>query len=318
MFWMLLAACDSGPNYGPYSSAIKGYQERLVGTPCDHELVGTLASTLAEAGDKPAGLAVFETYEKDCPVDQAVRIKHFEMARSAGMNERAIALGLLLQDGKPSSYYTEEVTKLMVASGRPADAVPLLRAKMAGQSKKNEALVDLAEAQEAAGLPCDAWASWTIVWFKSLDLRGKAGTATARLLEEHPECAAGAVTAGGKVSQDPSEGYWRFETQLKEQTLWLGLDSSAPYSYVGDEAFATAEGVALVQENLSMKTGTGTLEGDLYRVDRIQLGDVSIANVQVMHVPRVIGGLDGFLGLDVVTRMNMREESEGVWSIQPI
>lgn len=228
MFWILLAACDSGPNYGAYSSAIAGYQDRLVGTPCDHELVATLATTLAEAGDKPAGLAVFDAYEKGCPVEQEVRIKHFEMARSAGLNDRAIALGLLLQDGNPNSYYTGEVTKLMVRSGRSEEAIPLLRSKMAGQSKKNSALVELAEAQEAAGQHCDAWASWTIVWFKSLDLRGKAGTATSRLLEEHPECAAGAVTEAGTVAQDPSEGYWRFETKINMREQSEGVWSIEP------------------------------------------------------------------------------------------
>lgn len=318
MLWMLLAACDSGPSYGVYTSAIRGYQERMQSTPCDHELVGTLATTLAEAGDKPAGLSVFQTYEKNCPVEKSVRIKHFEMVRSAGLNDQAIAVAQLLQEGDPNSYYTQELAELMVASGRAEEAVPLLRAKMAGQTKKSTALVELAEAQESAGQFCEAWSSWTVVWWKSSELRGKAGTATARLMQEHPECSGSQLAVAGKVKQDPSEGYWRFETQMGDETLWLGLDTTAAYSYVTSETLAQAEGVSLVQENLSMKTGTGTLEGALYQVDKIQLGDTPIEHVQVLVVPRMVSGMDGFIGLDLSARMRMREESEKLWLIEPI
>ena len=121
----------------------------------------------------------------------------------------------------------------------------------------------------------------------------------------------------GTVKQDPTEGYWRFDVALNTKDMLLGLDSSAPLTYISAETFEGIEGATLIAEGVTMKAGTGILMGDVYRVETARVGTVEVKHVDVLVAPKVKAGLDGFMGTNLGGRMKMREKTKKQWTLKP-
>ncbi|MED5370305.1 MAG: aspartyl protease family protein [Myxococcota bacterium] len=318
MLLLLLSACEPSP-YGVYATAIDNHRKSVAAAPCKTDSVNALATTLAEAGDGPAAMQVYSDFHAACGENKTLMSKHLDLAIQLADHAKAIELAQALSDGKPNSPYADQLVAELALAGRQDEALTLRRQQVAARgSKGHRQLRALAELQEELQKPCDAMVTWGQLWFVSPELRGTAGTAIATLEGQHPECEGVQLKEEGKVRQDPSDGYWRFETQLAGKELWLGLDTSAAWTYVDAAAMEGAEGVTEVMPHLSMLTGVGTLEGKLVHVDSIQVGTVTFKNVDLLVVPRLPSKIDGFLALNVSSRMGMRELNDRYWSIAPL
>ncbi len=314
---LTLLACDTGPDYGIFNTIIRGHRKTLELRPCEVKVVRELASALSDAGDKPAALETYRTYEAACDADATVVTAHLALARKQELGEEALGLARMLLELAPDNkVYLRQLTDLLLEHGRPAEAVPVLRRQYLSSPKDHDALQRLAEAEEAAGSTCDAMVSWGILWWVSSDRRGKAAQGVARA-EETGTCPGVALAGPGTVKQHAKNGYWRFQTWLAGHESWLGLDTGAPITYVTPEAFAGVEGATVIDTDVTMKAGTGRLVGDLYRVPEIKVGTVVLEHTRVLVAPRIVGDIDGFLGLDVGSRMRMREKSKSHWTLTP-
>ncbi len=318
--WTLLAllACDTGPDYGPFTMMIRSHRETLALRPCDGKIANELAVALRDSAAREESLQVFRDYEAACEPSALLLTKHVDLAKEAGQLEEALGAARKLRELLPdNAVYHRQLTDLLVEAGQPAEAIDLLKGRWYAIPKAHDVLESLAKAEEAAGLPCDALVTWGMLWWTSSDKRGEAGRAAGRI-EDTGACPGVVVEEGGSVRQKAEHGYWRFETVLGGKTVWLGLNTGSPLTYLSEDAFEGIEGAELIAEGVSMKTGTGRHVGDLYRLPSARVGDVEMALVDVLVIPRGAGGIDGFLGLNTAGRMRMREKRENLWTITPL
>ncbi|GEM_PF-6347730 len=318
--WTLLAllACDTGPDYGPFTLMIRAHRKTLLQRPCDGKIANELAVALRDSFATEEALQVFRDFEAVCEPDGVMLTKHVDHARAAGKLDEALGAARKLRELLPdNAVYHRQLTDLLVEAGQPAEAVPLLQGRYYAIPKAHDTLESLAQAQEAAGLPCDALVSWGTLWWVSPDKRGVAGRAQARI-DETGACPGVVVTQDGKVRQDPENGYWRFQSLIGGKEAWLGLDTSAPLTYMTADAFEGAQDPVLIAEGVTMKAGPGKWVGDLYRVQSARIGDVEMSLVDVLVLPKKPGGIDGFLGINTAGRVRMKEKDKRTWTLHAL
>jgi hypothetical protein len=316
MLLLTLFACDTGPNYGPFGTMIRAHRKTLETRPCDAKVVRELAIGLRDALAYEESLQTFRDYEAACePHESSVLMEHLELAKDQKQTDEAVGVALALTVIEPeNSVFRDGYIDLLLEAGRAEQAVPLLQTAYWANHKETDKLKQLAQAQEDAGMTCDALVSWAQLWWVSYDERGGAAVAVERL---DPSCPGVQLKEEGTVKQDPESGYWRFDVGFGETESLLGLDTSAPLTYISTEVFQKLEGATPGPTGVTMKAGTGILVGDVYTVETVRVGTVSVNNVQVLVVPRVSGGIDGFIGLNIGSRMRMREKTEKLWTLTP-
>lgn len=316
MLLLTLLACDTGPDYGPFTTMIRAHRKTLETRPCDGTVVKELAIGLRDALAYEEALQVYRDYEAACEAREAyVLMEHMELAKDQGKLEEAVGAAKMLSEQEPDNdVFVEQHVDLLIEAGKPGEAIPLLQKAFWANYKATDKLLTLAKAQEDAGLTCDAMASWTQLWWVSDDHRGEAAVAQERL---DPGCPGVMLKEEGTVKQDPTEGYWRFDVALNTKDMLLGLDSSAPLTYISAETFEGIEGATLIAEGVTMKAGTGILMGDVYRVETARVGTVEVKHVDVLVAPKVKAGLDGFMGTNLGGRMKMREKTKKQWTLKP-
>lgn len=316
MLLLGLLACDTGPNYGPFTTMIRAHRETLETRPCDATVNKELAIGLRDALAYEEALQVYRNYEANCEAREAsVLLAHIELAQDQGNLDEAVGASQMLVDQEPENgVFVDQYVELVMKAGQPEKAIPFLQTAYWGNYKETDKLFTLAQAQEDAGLTCDAMASWTQLWWVSYEHRGDAAVGQQRLEER---CPGVTLKEEGTVKQDPAEGYWRFDVGLNGHDTLLGLDSSAPLTYISTEVFKGIEGATLVREGVTMKAGTGILVGDVYKVETARVGTAEVKHIDVLVVPKVKAGLDGFLGTNLGGRMEMSEKTKRQWTLKP-
>jgi hypothetical protein len=205
----------------------------------------------------------------------------------------------------------------MLQAGRADDAIPLLQGRYYASPVEDDVLQSLASAQELNGQPCEALVSWQMLYWSAPKLRGVADQAVARL-DGANDCPGVRLREETTLQQKGENGYWTFPVGFSgHDPVWLGLSSDAPLTYLSAAAFEGTTGATLVAEGVQMRAPREVLVGDLYRLDQLELGGVAFSHVDVLVVPTVSRGVDGFLGLNVVSRMTMSEKREALWVMQP-
>ncbi|MEN0065216.1 MAG: aspartyl protease family protein [Myxococcota bacterium] len=311
-FWAI--ACGLfGPDYGPYNSIVRLQRSAVEASPCDSTVVRALVGTL-EKVDVPAALEAYRAYEGGCEDrEQGLTSLHAELERTDGDLELALALGQRLFEAKPTRVRATFLAKVLDKLERTAEALAWRRQAVGLDPKNGPALKKLAKTEEASGSPCSAYVRWRQLRVVDWLSRGEASVQAERLLEL-PACANMVMEGTDSVRSELLRRAFVFPVEFGDSSIDLMTDSASAWTYATKDVLKGVVTEDLGQE-LSFKTAWGHLKGDLKRVDQLRIGAVQIHNVQLVVVPRLMGGLEGALGRNVLARISLRREVDDRWTV---
>ena len=99
-------ACDTGPNYGPFTSLIRAHRESLLTSPCDTRVATELAVALRDAAVPDEALQVYRDFEASCPSDATLLTAHLELALKRELTDEALQAAMALRDLAPTTAST--------------------------------------------------------------------------------------------------------------------------------------------------------------------------------------------------------------------
>lgn len=313
---LLLACAPSGPDYGAYAPLIKTKREAIAADPCNEKAVEALATSLQKAGHVEEAVPVVEAYAAGCPATQ--EFEDFEV--SFGRDAKVWTLALAVHDKRVADRPSDPALRasraeLREAAGDMPGALRDLRQAtlLREREARAEALKDLALAQTRAGKPCEAWQSWTVVAATSRKLKGEAQLAAHKLLAE-PACANQPVSGESKVKRGELAGWWTFPVALDGKELALGGDTSSLVTVVS-EAAAQRVGLSATGDPWFLRSFQGTVAGPMLHVAQMRIGETIIPDVDVVVLPSVPDGLDGMIGGDVLSRVELKEVAGTNWKV---
>ena len=85
-------------------------------------------------------------------------------------------------------------------------------------------------------------------------------------------------------------------------SLRLLVDTGATTTSLSTEALE-AMGARRLSQRVRVNTANGVTEMATYRVESLQLGDMTVNDLTVLALPSAPGGVDGLLGMDVLDRL---------------
>ena len=313
---LLLACAPSGPDYGAYAPLIKQKREVLAAEPCNEQAVESLATSLQKAGHLDEAVPAVKGYAAACPASQ--EFEDFEVA--FGRDAKVWELALSVHDKRVADRPSDPTLRasraeLREAAGDLPGALRDLRqaSLLREREARAEALKDLALMQVRAGKPCDAWQSWTIVAATSRKLKGEAQLAAHKLLVD-PACANQPVSGESTFKRGELAGWWTFPVALDGKELALGGDTSSLVTVVA-EAAAQRLGLSATGDPWFLRSFQGTVAGLMLHVAEMRIGETIIRDVDVVVLPTVPDGLDGMIGGDVLSRVELKEVSGTNWKV---
>ena len=313
-----LLGCES--KYGNLSPVIDDFKRQLAAQPCDGEMAVKLSDVYVRANDKQAALQVFRERGPACPAHEQVLQKQVELENQIGDKNKAVALASQLHELTPNDderFF--QLLDLLTAAGKGDEHFQLLLKAVALDPRKEAYLERLAKAYEARGDACRALTWWTTLSMYSRTLRGRADTEMVRLSAK-PECFGYIPKQSTKIKHQLSrQQLFVFPGQMAGKSVLVGLDSATAFSYIVKESFDKIPNTKPLGQHLELATAYGKLEGDLYAVSGITLGDMVIGPFDVVVVPRLEDQMDGLLGMTVQARLRMKrlENPENTWEISP-
>ena len=313
-----LLGCES--KYGNLSPVIDDFKRQLAAQPCDGEMAVKLADAYSRANDAQAALQVFRDRSPTCPAHEQALQKQIELETKVGDKNRALTLAGKLHELTPNDdEHFFQLLDLLSAAGKSDEHLRLLLEAVALEPRK-EALVErLAKAYDTRGDACRALVWWTTLSLYSRTLRGRADTEMVRLGAK-PDCAGYIPKQATKIKNTLSrQQLYVCPGQIAGKPVSVGLDNATAFSYLTKAAFDTLPNTKPLGQHLTIATAYGRLEGDLYGVSGITLGDMVIGPFDVVVVPRLEDQMDGLLGMTVQSRMRMTklESPDATWQFDP-
>lgn len=317
---LVLGLCGCESKYGQLEPVINDFKRQLSMQPCDGSMAVKLADAYVRAKDDQAALQVFRDRSPTCPASDDALQKQLDLEKQLGDQERALVLGRKLRELNPNDderFF--QLIDLLTATGKYDEHFTLLLQAVALDPRKDAVVERLAKAYEARGDACRALSWWTTLSLYSRSLRGRADTELVRLRAK-PECASYLPTRSTKIKHQLSrQQLYVFPGQIEGKPVAVGLDNATAFSYLTKEAFDRLPNTKPLGQHLQISTAYGKLEGDLFSVSGITLGDMVIGPFDVVVVPRLEDQMDGLLGMTVQARMRMTKlASEGNdWEFSP-
>jgi tetratricopeptide (TPR) repeat protein len=313
-----LIGCES--KYGNLSPVIDDFKRQLAAQPCDGEMAVKLADAYSRANDAQAALQVFRDRGSSCPAHEQALQKQIELEARVGDKNRALALASKLHELTPNDdEHFFQLLDLMGAAGKSDELLGLLLKAVALDPRKEAFVERLAKAYDARGDACRALVWWSTLSLYSRTLRGRADTEMVRLGAK-PDCFGYIPKQSTKIKHTLSrQQLYVFPGQIAGKPVSVGLDNATAFSYLTKEAFDRIPNTKPLGQHLTMATAYGQLEGDLFSVSGITLGDMVIGPFDVVVVPRLEDQMDGLLGMTVQSRMRMTklESPDATWEFNP-
>ncbi len=314
---VLLLACESGPDYGPFKTPIRTARATLASEPCNEAAMVNLADYLDKAGAGEEAVSAMKSFTSACKpgvafedLQVSLGIKRRDFAWSLEVADRRVAA----EPSEPRTYRSRANIREQ-AGDRPGVVSDLRRAMLLDpKHTTDEQLKELALAQEQAGLPCEAWVTWMGVNAARRDLRGEANLATSRIQPE-THCKDWMVTGQTEVKQTPLQSWWTFPVSVNGTSLQLGADTGSGITVIRKDAVPAL--TPLPADPWLFKNFQGTIAGQLARVDQFGIGSFIIAGVDVMLVDELPDGLQGMMGADLLSRISLKGQEKGdLWTVQ--
>lgn len=324
--WIVVACCIGllgceEPKYGKLTPIIEDYKKQLGFRPCDADMAVKLAESYQRAGDQAAALAVFRGRGDSCEANDDLDQKHFTMEQKAGDKERALALAKKLHESTPKDDdRLLQLLDTLDAAGKKEELLKLLITEVARDIEKKDALVErLAKAYESNGDPCRALVWWSVLSLYSRKLRGHADTELMRL-NDRPECKGYMPTKAAKITHEEVRNLYVFPATIEGVNVALGMDSATAFSYMSKAAFSKIPNTKPLGQRVEFRTAYGKLEGDLYQVNGVTLGEMAIGPFDMVVVPRLEDRMDGMLGASVQSRLRMTraDKEKPEWDLTPL
>jgi tetratricopeptide (TPR) repeat protein len=312
-----LLGCQES-KYGKLGPAIDDFKKQLSLQPCDGQMAVKLAELYVRADDKLAAVQVYRERGPSCPADTEVLNKQLELEQQQGDKGRSLALARKLRELMPNDDEKLFVLlDLLEANGKGDEQLQMLLQAVALDPRKDVLVERLAKAYDARGDDCRALVWWTTLSLYSRTLRGRADTEMVRLGSK-PECLGYLPKIPTKIKHQLSrQNLFVFPGQIDSQPVTVGLDSATAFSYLTTASLARFPNAKPLGQRVQIATAYGKLEGELYGVSGIKLGDMVIGPFDVVAVPRLEDQMDGLLGMTVQARLRMRQLDEANWEINP-
>lgn len=313
---LLLAACESGPDYGPYTPLVRAQLERLAAEPCDEAAIFELVD-LMNKGQRPQdAIAPMKAYAAACDESDAF----LDVQMAAGTRAKDWTFALAAADTRVKTGPSQRQPRLDRAevrrdAGDIAGAARDLRQAwlIDPRGTTDDRVKQLAELQEQAGQPCDAWRTWRSVFATRRDLRGEAQLKL-KALQKDPACAGLRVEGESTVKREESEGWFLFPVKLDGKDTRLGADTSAAITVISEQT-ATALGIPLDGEPWFVQSFQGVVAGPMVRVEALRIGELTVTGVDVVVLESLPDKLPGMLGGDVLSRIRLTEERGVAWKV---
>ncbi len=314
---LLLVACESGPDYGPYTPLVKSQLKNLENQPCSEPALRELVDLMGKGQRPQDAIAPMRTFLETCPPNEALRHLQLEV----GTKAKDWAMALEAADALVAASPSERQPRLdradaRLANGDAAGAADDLRQAYLLDPQKitDDQFKKLAETQEKAGLPCDAWQTWRSVYATRRTLKGEAALHMNPLIND-PACLGWRVEGESMVRRDEIEGWWLFPVTLDGKETRLGVDTSAAISIISRDT-ATALGVSTDGDPWFARSFQGTVAGPKLRIAQLGIGKLTLAGVDVLVVDRLPDHLPGMIGGDVLSRIRLTEDRGLLWKVE--
>jgi predicted aspartyl protease len=312
-----LTACESGPDYGPYTPLVRSQLQRLTAEPCNEAAIFELVDLMTKGQRPQDAIAPMKAFAAACEESDAF----LDVQIAAGTRAKDWPFALEAADKRVNDGPSQRQPRLDRASvrrdaGDSAGAARDLRQAwlIDPRGTTDDRVKELAELQELAGQPCEAWQTWRSIFATRRDLRGEAQLKL-KALQKDPACAGWRVEGESTVKREESEGWFLFPVKLDGKATRLGADTSAAVTVISEET-ATALGIPLDGEPWFVKSFQGVVAGPMVRVDALQIGDLTVKGVDVVVLESLPDKLPGMLGGDVLSRVRLTEEKGVLWKVE--
>ncbi len=312
---LVTAACgEKGFDYGPYRIKIQDLVKRADKAPCDAILTKELVIALTEAGDFGGAALRAKTFRGACKPDQPLAEKELDAARRGQNKAQTIEAAQVLVDLSPSfGKRHTELAKAIDDGGDPQQAVLAWRRAFALAPADPGVADGLANAQEKVGQHCEALLSWRrFAAFHS----SKEAEATKKIeaLATKQGCAQPTPSGAAKLEQKSVGGWYVFPVKLAGQDAELGVDFSAGHTIIS-RALATKVGAKTEGAmELTAKGVAGTITGHLVTIPSIEIGTIKLAPVEAIVVDKLPNDVQGMMGADVTSRIEMARVADTTWT----
>lgn len=318
ILWLL--ACDTGPDYGVYTSAIRKLEARQLEEPCNTADATQLIGFYLQANVPLLAVDKARTFREQCPTDAGWLAMEYEATMAAKAWSQAVDVANLQIKADPTAYQPYQ-RRAAAYEGAENWASAVLDRREAFLMEPHEAEhgPDLAKDQEKAGELCDAWQTWGLVWWTQSRMRGQAQIERSRLL---PLGSCGRLKASGrwetKMRVTPDE-WFTFGIEVSGPSgkvpAAFGSDSSGPYTVIA-RPLASKLGIPLDGPSLVSRSFMGTSAGTLSRLPNAQLGEIAVPDLDVLVVDELPEGIDGMFGVNFLTRVDLDREDEKHWTFK--
>ncbi|MBM4366710.1 MAG: clan AA aspartic protease [Deltaproteobacteria bacterium] len=314
---LLLAACESGPDYGPWTRPIRETAEDLAANPCQAKAALALAQLYERADQDALAVGVLAEFRARCPADDLLRREAYRIAMdSMQWDAAAEAATPAVLDNPSSARPLIDRAAAWEAKGDALAAISDLRQAFLLDPRSVDPAKRLAAQQEKADQGCKAWDTWGIIWWLSRATRGEAQVARARIAD-----AAGCrkLRASGHAEArhvETPDGLFGFDMLVGDHSAVLGFDSSAPYTVI---SAALAEKLLLIQEPtpVIMTSAWGTSAGRPVQLPPVRIGEIEVRELDALVMENAPPGIDGIVGINFLTRVDLDHDGEKKWSFDP-
>ena len=316
---MLVTVACKANKYGKMAPVIEDHKKQLDAEPCSPSKTRKLSAALARADQPQEALEVLRNHCSNCEADDQVLEALLVLEEEHGDAEHALEAARKRYELAPSSpEVVAKLAELLDATGKQDEMLQLLIAQFGASPHAPESIQQLAVALEKKGEPCEALVYWTLLSKWSRKHRGKADTAMARLARKN-ECRNVLPSKSTELATEMSdENLYMFPAEIGGASLHVGYDTASGFTYLPKAALSRIKGAKSLNQRVAFATAYGNLEGDLYRLPGLRMGDVTIGPFDAVVLPRLTAKHDGMLGNTITSRFRMKRLDKTKWEIHPL
>jgi predicted aspartyl protease len=123
---------------------------------------------------------------------------------------------------------------------------------------------------------------------------------------------AGGRRLSTRITRTDVDGWWTFPVTLDGKAMALGADTSSLMTVIS-ETTAQRAGLSATGDPWFVRSFQGTVAGPMLTVAQMRIGETLIPDVDVVIVPKLPDGLEGMIGTEVLSRVQLKEISGRSW-----
>jgi hypothetical protein len=310
---LALSACgEKGFDYGPLRMKVADLTKRADKNPCDPVAARELVETLTTAGDFVGATARGRAFRAGCKADQKLAEKELETAKRAQDAAYTVEVAKVLVELSPAHAKRHtDLAKALDATNDPGSVVVWRRAFALAPTDPDTA-TGLAAAQEKAGQACDALLTWRRFRVFHPDRAAEAAPRVEKL-SASPGCDKLNARGTVEIAHKSQEGMYVFPVKIGGKDVDLGVDFTSAYTVLTKETAARLGISTEGAPDLTTKTFAGQAPGKLVMVPAIQIGTIKVEPLEVVVVDSLPKGMQGTMGGDVTSRVDLEQNGEKSW-----